>query len=136
MGTSRAERQAMDVSFTGDTYELAGTTGSVVAAIPTAWLGQYVDFEFVDTAAPTNISYVRFGNANTVAATISPGASAIDGTTKAMTAIAVTEGSHMRLHHGMAKSVRIPLTGVTFFAHIEGAATGRLKMTLSTGDGA
>jgi predicted ATPase with chaperone activity len=37
---------------------------------------------------------------------------------------------------GTVRPVRIPLTGVTFFSHIEGAATGRLKMTLSTGDGA
>lgn len=133
--TSKSERQASDVGYTGDSYELAGTTGSVVAAIPDAWKGKYVDFEFIDTAATTNISYVKFGSVNTVAATISPTASAIDGTTKAMTAIAADAGSHIRLHHAQPRAIRIPLTGVTYFAHIEGAATGRLKMTLSTGDG-
>jgi hypothetical protein len=133
--TSKAERQAADVGYTGDKYELAGSASAVVAAIPDAWKGRYVDFSFVDPAATTNIAYVLFGSADTIAASISPGASAIDGTTKAMTAIAAGAGSHIQIPHGTVRPVRIPLTGVTFFSHIEGAATGRLKMTLSTGDG-
>lgn len=133
--TSKPERQAADVGYTGATYERAGTATAEVMAIPTAWLGRYVDLSFLDTAATTNISYVLFGAANTITASISPTASAIDGTTKALTAIVAGTGSHVQIPHGIVRRVRIPLEGVTYFSHIEGAATGRLRVTLSTGDG-
>jgi hypothetical protein len=134
--TTRAERQALDVSYGGNLYERPGNTTHEVLAIPDEWRGKYVDFELVDTTNPdTNISHVKFGTSSSVEATISPTVSVV---TSFVMAPVVSGGSHVRLHHGRVVPIRIPVassTAPTHLSHIEGIATGRLKMTLSTGDG-
>lgn len=133
-----AERQAADVSYLELPYQRPGATSAESLAIPDTWYGKVVDFSFFDPAATTNISYVLFGNVVGVAASIAPADSAV--ASNVMTALA-TGGSHIQIAHGQTKRVRIPpknsagVGPVSFFSHIEGVATGKLRMSLSTGNG-
>ncbi len=134
-----AERQADDVGYLGAVYQLPGSATAVTFAVPAEWLGKIVDFAFLDLAASTNVSYVLFGNAtvgntSSLAASVSPTDSAITGAPLAIAPVTASSGSHIQIPSGQKVPVRIP-TSCAFISHIEGAATGKLRMTLSTGDG-
>lgn len=138
MGTL-PERQAADVCYLGAVYQLPGSATAVTFAVPDAWKGKMVDFSFIDTAAPTNIAYVLFGNAtvgntSSLAASITPTDSAITGGTLAIAPVTTSSGSHIQIPSGQVRPVRID-SACLFIAHIEAAGTGKLRMTLSTGDG-
>lgn len=136
--TTAAERQALDVGYRSSRYQRPGSTSAETLAIPDAWYGKYVDFAFLDTSASTNVCYVLFGADNTVAASVAPTDSVV--TTNVMTPID-TGGSHIQIPSGTVRPVRIPpknaagVGPIAFFSHIEGAASGKLRMTLSTGEG-
>lgn len=124
--TTKAERMAADYSHNGSTYQRDNVTTAEVCAIPSAWLGKFVDF----TAIGTNV-FIRFGTADTVDLDRTT-ASARDGGTKALTA--TTAGAHLVIPDGQVRSERIDASW-THFAHEGTAATGQLYMALSTGDG-
>ena len=108
-----------------------GVTTAEVCAIPAQWLGCFVDFDFYDTAATTNIVGIRFGTADTVTVDLT--------TATAKTGAAFDTGGttqpHIVLGHLGSKSRFIDSTW-THFAFICSAATGKLGCVLTTAVGA
>jgi hypothetical protein len=123
--TTQAERQAANVSHNGDTFQRTTVATAEVCAVPAAWLGKYVEF----TATVVDV-HIRFGAVIGVTCDYTT-ASALDGTTKVLTA--TPSGPHLIIPAGQSRHEKIDSAWL-YFAHISSATTGKLYGVLATGD--
>ena len=125
--TSKTERQASDVSYKGTAFvrDTVTTANGERLAIPSGWAGNFVDF----TAIGADV-FIRFGTDNTVN---------VDQTT-----VSAIDGSGVITHNGKEPHLSIPAgstrparidSSQTHLAHIASATGGKLRASLSTGDG-
>ena len=109
---------------------VAGAVTTAPVAVPAAWLGTYCRFVFIGASA-TDVMYIRFGTANTVA--VATTASTLAGAaTYALTEVGTEP--HLVLPSGVAVDERIDKRWL-FFAHISSAASGKLYVAAKTGVG-
>lgn len=123
--TTKAERQAANLSHTGDVFIRSTVTSAEVCAVPAAWSGNYVEFSAMEEDV-----FIRFGTSASVGVDQST-ASARNGTTLALTA--TTAGPHLVIPAGTSKHERVD-SSWTHFAHIASGTTGKLYAALATGD--
>jgi hypothetical protein len=123
--TTKAEREAANVSHTGDVFIRATVTSAEVCAIPAAWSNKFVEFSAMGADV-----YIRFGTADTVSCDYTT-VSSRDGTTEILTA--TTSGPHLIIPAGTSKHERVD-SGWSYFAHKDSSASGYLYATLATGD--
>jgi hypothetical protein len=123
--TTKAERMAADVSYTGDAFVRDTVTSDELLVIPTAWRGKYVTFSAIGADV-----FVRFGTDNTVACDQTT-VSTIDGSGN------ITFGGaepHVSIAAGTTQPARIDASQ-THMAWIASATGGKFRAALSTGDG-
>lgn len=131
--SSRDERSAADLGYTGPAHAVATVASSTRLAIPDAW-----DDRFVDFCAEGLDVWVRFGGSTVAVSKTAVSTVAAE----AMTEDATT--AHLHIPAGTSKPVLIrknkamTCTGTpnqTHLAHISTGTTGYLRMVLSTGPG-
>lgn len=132
---TRLEQLANDIGYLGPAHArtTVTTAGGERLAIPDAWNGKYVDF----TAVSQDV-YIRFGDSGVEVDIADRSTVASEVLTE------VDDTPHLTIFAGTTKCVMIRKdatmtalgeTTQTHFAHISGAATGVLRMTVSSGPG-
>ncbi len=128
---SQIERKAAGAgtptATTNSQIRRTGVSSKELCEIPASWGGNFVDFDFYDTAATTNVCAIRFGTDSSVDVDLT---TATGKSSNAFTATVVLE-PHIVLGHLGSKS-RYISSAWTHFAFICTAATGKLCAVLTT----